>query len=206
MLPSRMRVGPRFVIPMNQSFPSQPYRRSVSISADGRSALPIAPARSVLFCLLFAVFGSILLACSNTNADEAPRNDDGSVVGAGEVGVNRLRLGDCFNQESDVVGSTSVEAVEAVPCEEAHDQEVFYLGALPDNEYAGDQVTADLVTEQCIAVFETYVGLSYTDSVLDIAYIYPSEDSWGDGDRGYVCSLFDVSQEALVGSMRGAAR
>lgn len=206
MLPSRMRVGPRFVIPMNQSFPSHPYRPRVGRCAVGRPVPSTGSARLILVGLFLGLLGSALLACSNTNADEAPRNADGSVVGAGEVGINRLRLGDCFNQESEVVGSTSVEAVEAVPCEEAHDQEVFYLGALPDSEYAGDQVTADLVTEQCIAVFETYVGLGYADSLLDIAYIYPSEDSWGDGDRGYVCSLFDVNQEALVGSMRGAAR
>ncbi len=159
-----------------------------------------------LLLALALVAAVVLSGCSSTNADEAPRDEEGSLTGVGEVGVNRLRLGDCFDQESDVVSSTSVQAVQAVPCEDDHDQEVFYLGALPENDYSGDQVTADLVAEQCIAVFETYVGISYADSSLDVAYIYPSEDSWNDGDRGYVCSLFDVNMEPLAGTMRGAAR
>lgn len=155
-------------------------------------------------CLAACAVGLLLLTgCSSTNADDAERNDDGSVVASGEVGVNKLQLGDCFDQAAE---SEAVEAVEAMPCEEPHDQEVFYLGALPDEEFPGDQVAADLVAEQCIAVFETYVGQPYTDSTLDIAYIYPSEDSWSDGDRGYVCSLFDVDQNQLTGSMRGAGR
>lgn len=155
--------------------------------------------------LLISVLLVFLVGCSSTDADEAERAEDGSVTASGEVGVNRLRLGDCFDQR---VGDdpASVEAVEALPCDEPHQQEVFYLGALPEDEFLGDQVVADLVAEQCIAVFETYVGSAYTESQLDISYIYPSEASWSDGDRGYVCSLFDIGQEPLVGSVRGSAR
>ncbi len=189
----------RLLILMIQLLLSQRLSNLFRRNDGGRHRLAVTLVLSLAAALM-------LIGCSSTNADEAPRDDEGSLVGVGEVGINRLRLGDCFDQGSDVVSSTSVEAVQAVPCDEAHDQEVFYLGALPEDDYPGDQVTADLVAEQCIAVFETYVGSSYAESELDIAYIYPSQDSWGDGDRGYVCSLFDVTLESLEGSMRGAAR
>lgn len=46
---------------------------------------------------------------------------------------------------------------------------------------------------------------AYEDSELYFSYLYPTEDSWGEGDRILTCVLF-LPDGDLVGSMRGAVR
>jgi hypothetical protein len=146
--------------------------------------------------------GCGLLGSSDPGEDGSTRSDSGVIVEGGEVGVNVLRLGDCFNDNaSDEV--TDVATVEAVPCAEPHDNEVYYLGALPEAEFPGDEVVDELVADQCLTVFDAFAGVPYNESQLEVAYIFPSEASWAEGDRGYICMVYDVSLDQLEGSMRG---
>ena len=141
----------------------------------------------------------------DSQGDETTRDDAGQVIEAGEVGVNALKLGDCFNDnpvdsDSEVV---DVLTVQAVPCSEPHDNEVYYLGALPDTPYPGAEVVDELVFDQCLTVFEAFAGVAYEDSQLDIGLIFPSEANWADEDRGYICLVYDVDLGKLEGSTRG---
>ena len=61
-------------------------------------------------------------------------------------------------------------------------------------------------TDLCIARFQDYVGLAYTDSPLEVFTITPTEASWDSGDREVICSLYNSDFTKLTGSMRGAAR
>lgn len=147
-------------------------------------------------------------ACSSTNDDQSTRRD-GVVVDGGRVGVNRLQTGDCFDDvdPSTLSGEYSeIEAVDAKPCSEAHTYEVYYLGALPDSDFPGEHAVNEQVDGHCLALFETYVGLDYQASMLDYSFIFPSSESWADGDRGYICTLYDLAGGKLEGSMRGTAR
>ena len=66
----------------------------------------------------------------------------------------------------------------------------------------------------CVSAFGTYVGIPYADSVLWATMITPSEGSWDDGDREYVCALYEPEDPEdpdsaivdLTASMEGAAR
>ncbi len=58
------------------------------------------------------------------------------------------------------------------------------------------------MVEQCLTVFESFAGISFEDSQLDIARIFPSEANWADEDRGYICMVYDLSTAKLEGSMR----
>jgi hypothetical protein len=62
-----------------------------------------------------------------------------------------------------------------------------------------------ITDELCLDTFESYVGVAYADSALYAMPITPSESSFGDGDREYVCVLYEPDVR-LTGSMEGANR
>lgn len=176
------------------------YPFPVAVAVPGRTFGPTA----VLTLLVFLLSG-----CTSTNDDQSTRDDGGIIVDGGDVGVNRLRVGDCFDDvdPGELDGEfTDVEAVEAKPCGEPHTYEVYYLGALPEGEFPGEQNVNDQVDGQCLELFESYVAIDYASSTLDYSYIFPSEQSWIDGDRGYVCTLYSAAGEQLERSMRDSAR
>lgn len=122
----------------------------------------------------------------------------------GTTSVFELKKGDCFNKPSDEV----VSDVASVPCAELHDYEIF---AAIDYEAASEEAfpgTVDIeafVNVECAALFEPFVGTSYTDSVLFIYYLAPTEESWDSGDREVLCALYHPDEQ-LTGSMEGSNR
>lgn len=138
----------------------------------------------------------------------ARRGDDGALAAAGTLSVTDLRVGDCFNTD----GETEIADVDGVPCTEPHNYEVFavhtYDGALPLTDASSEAVFRDL----CEGDFEAYVGAPYATSAIYGSMISPSEESYADGDREYVCILFEPDPDnfsddlVLTESLRGAAR
>ncbi len=178
-------------------------RFDLARSGERVGATPVGA--GTLAVTIVALVGCGLVGGDDPQSDETVRDEAGQVVEAGEVGVNALKLGDCFNDnatetESDVV---DVLTVQAVPCAEPHDNEVYYLGALPEAPFPGTEVVDQLVLDQCLTVFEAFADVSYEESRLDIGRIFPSEANWADDDRGYICLVYDARFEKLEGSMRG---
>lgn len=138
----------------------------------------------------------------------ARRGDDGAVNAGGTLAVTELRTGDCFTTD----GETEIADVEAVPCTEPHTYEVFavheYEGALPMR----DDAYMAVFDELCVADFERYVGAEWDTSEIYGDMITPSEESYADGDRGYLCFLYEpdpadfAKDLTLTTSLRGAAR
>ncbi|MBN2624041.1 MAG: septum formation family protein, partial [Acidimicrobiales bacterium] len=62
-----------------------------------------------------------------------------------------------------------------------------------------------IVTDQCLPVFETFVGVPYEDSVLQVTWLEPTPGSWDAGDRELLCMLVDPAGE-MTGSAQGTAR
>lgn len=158
-----------------------------------------------LLLMVLAVSGCGLLGGGDPQADDTTRDETGQIVEGGEVGVNALKLGDCFNDNPVETDAEVVDVltVQAVPCSEPHDNEVYYLGALPEAPYPGEDLVDELVLDQCLTVFEAFAGVSYEESRLDVGRIFPSEANWADEDRGYICLVYDVELQKLEGSMRG---
>lgn len=114
-----------------------------------------------------------------------------------------LEVGQCFN---DPDSFDEVANVDIVDCEEPHDNEVYHLFDLADGSYPGlDAVESDAV-DGCLAAFEPFVGRDYQTSELDIRYLYPTPDTWDDGDREIVCALFDLSGAQMTGTERNSGR
>jgi hypothetical protein len=112
-----------------------------------------------------------------------------------------LEVGQCFDDPDDF---SEVSDVAIVDCAEPHDNEVYHLFDVPDGDYPGLTVIETAATDGCLGAFDAYVGKAYIDSDLDIRYLYPSEDTWGEGDREVVCSLYNLFDEQMTGSMRNS--
>jgi hypothetical protein len=157
------------------------------------------PLRLAVAALLLAL---VAAGCSMEVSIGADAARDPSAVDASDVVV-----GDCFD---DPYGDTDewveVDEVRLVPCDQPHDLEAFHRFELPDGDFPGDDDMDRAVDEECIPAFEEFVGRSYEDSELDLAFLTPTADSWTDGDREVVCSLYAMDLSPLEGSMAGSGR
>ena len=137
----------------------------------------------------------------------ADRDDSGVIVKAGDLEVAELRAGDCFDLSSGDETATDIDKVEAIPCNQAHENEVFVITNYVASEaYPGEFAIWDFADQFCVTAFDTFVSMAYEDSALDFGYFYPSEEGWADGDEAVACVLYNVDGAPMVGSMRGAAR
>jgi hypothetical protein len=132
----------------------------------------------------------------------ARRDGSGQVTDGGTLSVTDLRVGDCF----DAGDETTISDVDAIPCNEAHPYQVFHVQDHPTASYPTDAEFSAIFESVCVGPFETFVGMSYVSSALYADMITPSEESFDDGDREYVCVLYDPANEALTSTMEGARR
>ncbi|MGH8993432.1 MAG: septum formation family protein [Acidimicrobiia bacterium] len=158
---------------------------------------------AVLLALVAAVAG----ACN-----DAERDADGQVQTSGDLSVYELRTGDCFNggqRVAEEVGKErTVDQVTAVPCGQAHDNEVFAVfdhPAAKDADFPGEEAVNQVAQDGCLERFEAYVGRPYAGSDLQVAVIAPAEKSWTEeDDRAIVCIVYGDGR--LTGSQKAVPR
>jgi hypothetical protein len=174
--------------------------------------------RKTLAALAFG--GTIFLTgCGGTAADEpaeapAPTGAAATDESAETVDTFDVKTGDCIlypkeQQQALEQATAATEApmdVETVPCDRPHDSEVYAIFDLPDGDFPGEEEVIAAADEGCFNEFEPFVGNSYDNSVLDIEYFFPSQESWSfDGDRQVTCMVYHLEGEPLVGSARESA-
>ena len=119
----------------------------------------------------------------------------------GDKSVFSLEVGDCFDDPPGQAAELS-EVVE-VPCSESHDNEVY---AVADHPAGGDALDV-YGFGYCLSEFENYVGIAYQESRLDFTYFFPVRDGWeDDGDREFVCYLYDMTSPPARGVNEGQPR
>lgn len=110
--------------------------------------------------------------------------------------VYDLEVGDCIVPPDTTSDEELVGSVESVDCSEPHDGEVtavFDLD-LDVDEYPGADRVSELALEGCPDKSSTV--------------LYPSEESWGEGDREAVCileSIFDLNEGDCINYPTGTA-
>ena len=143
---------------------------------------------------------------TTTEGDDPPDDPTSTTGGTSDttpLDVFSLEVGDCFLDPSADGG---VEEVPGVPCDEPHDNEVFYIHTIEASEFPSEEEMDTLVSEECEgSAFESYVGVDYGSSELYVHPLKPSEGSWAQGDRELVCVLYDPDAQ-LTGSAEGANR
>lgn len=106
-----------------------------------------------------------------------------------EFTIYDVQTGDCYNNPSE----DELYELELVDCTAPHEYETFAAieyDAGPDEPYPGEAVLDEFSEEYCLAEFASYVGTTYEKSALYYYYLPPSEQTWEDGDRLIVCTLF----------------
>jgi hypothetical protein len=119
--------------------------------------------------------------------------------------VAELAVGDCFDRPT---ATTEISDVQHQPCNSPHDAEVVATGNHPAPAGAPQLAESDLrsfMDQTCKPAFEAYTGLDYDNEPnLDYGLIYPTDQGWTDGDRGYTCYLFQVDETQLTRSLRAS--
>lgn len=140
-----------------------------------------------------------------TYFQQADRDASGAIVSEGNIDAFAIQVGDCFDDAEDAADVDQVFGVAGIPCEQAHDNEVYAIFDAVLADFPGNEQMGEVATEACIERFEAFVGRDYPSSQLDVLPMYPTLESWNQrDDREIVCALYDVSLEKLVGSMRGS--
>jgi hypothetical protein len=129
-------------------------------------------------------------------------SDTQEVTEGGTADVFTLKVGDCLQEAT----SEEVSQVEAVPCSDPHDDEIYYEFTMADGEFPGEEAIYTAADEQCLPQFDTFVGLAYDQSVLDWYPYVPTEGSWTEGgDRVVQCVIYEPNVRT-TGSLAGVAR
>ncbi|PFG39060.1 putative regulator of septum formation [Georgenia soli] len=167
-----------------------------------------------------ALAGTFALAgCSDSAGEEAAAPAPATSAAAEEtqaesetVDAFDVEVGDCIlypeeQAAEQATGTTEAPAeIETVSCDQPHDSQVYTVFDLPGGDFPGDDEIIAAADERCGADFEGFVGNSYDNSVLDIEYFFPSEESWNfDDDREVACMVYHMEGEQLTASAEGSA-
>ncbi len=154
--------------------------------------------------VLVALSVLALSACgSPANTDGAGRDPlSGAITEGGEVGTQRLQVGDCFIDSAE--GSTQL--VQGVPCAELHDSQVAALVELDDDgstDWPGVSQLLDRAQLLCFGAASDALDGNLTDLTVGLSAYVPDEDSWNEGDRRVICSLGRFDGSLMSGSLLG---
>ncbi len=119
---------------------------------------------------------------------QARRGDTGDIEGGGNLSAFDIEAGDCFGVSGD---SEQISDVDAVPCNEPHTYEAYHVAEHETAAYPTEAELDGIFDQLCIAGFEPYVGAPYDTSDIWANFMTPSEQSFSEGDREYVCYLFE---------------
>lgn len=130
-------------------------------------------------------------------------HDSGSAAtappaGDGTISVTRLQPGDCL---ADVTEATSVSRVPRIPCDQAHQGEVFAVFTVAADAFPGVDELDSRSEAGCQQRFSAYAG-GAANLKMDLYYLHPTQTSWAAGDRTVICIAADQSGSS-TGSIKG---
>lgn len=147
----------------------------------------------------------LLSGCSLLNqiTNTTQRNPSGTATAANDnADVFSIKVGDCLN---DASSSGTVTTAPIVPCSRPHDSEAYKSIKLANGSFPGETAVKSQADQGCAAAFPGFIGVSYDDSNLKISYYFPTSDSWKNGDREILCTVYDDGVKT-TGTLKDAAR
>ena len=125
------------------------------------------------------------------------------VTAACSGSVLELDVGTCFD---DPETFDEVDDVPVVDCSEPHDNEVISTQDLTGSDYPGTEQVENRASQICYDDFSDYVGNAYEDSIYDIGWLFPTEESWAVGDREVICFAYDLDLQKISGTVNGSGQ
>ncbi len=123
--------------------------------------------------------------------------------------VPTYTVGQCV----DGIGAgTTIDAttIRTTPCTNPHQGEVVGVHAMAaaadGTTFPGLSTVETTADDRCPQLFASYIGIAFDVSRLEMLYLYPSEDTWGQGDRQIACIATGSDGEQLTGTLAGSAQ
>ena len=178
------------------------------IKRTGQRGLGLAIFALVLgyFSLLASIITIVVLvsmlvvSTANSLAGYGGSSNSYSSQDSQTVSSTELKIGDCF---SDNALDGSTDPVPAISCDKKHDDETFVIVKAPNRtDYPGDFALSKTADALCPPLFEQFVGAPLNRTNLDYSEIYPTQDSWKNGDRAVLCYAFE-DDNPVTGGLGG---
>jgi hypothetical protein len=103
--------------------------------------------------------------------------------GQGTVTATDVKMGDCL---SEIPSDTKVLTVKTIDCAKPHAGEVFAVLQMPGGDFPG-QSTIDTYADKCSPALASYSPSSMTDDSVQLYVLYPTAETWDQGDRAVTC-------------------
>jgi Septum formation len=131
------------------------------------------------------------------NATTPTRNASGTLTKGGDLGVESLKVGDCFMNPTT---SAAFASVTAIPCNQAHTGQTYgivqYTGT--ETTLPSDDAIAAVANPLCDDKAKANVITNVPDGT-DSTVFTPDETGWDQGDRTIMCVV--VSDQNTEGSL-----
>jgi hypothetical protein len=168
--------------------------------------MSLAPTRARAIALLAVSAAALALSgCSLIGqlSNDTPRDASGTPTAENtDANVFSIEVGDCLN---DASSNGTVTTAPIVPCTEPHDSEAYKSIKMTDGDFPGADAVKTQADEGCAEAYAAFIGISYDDSNLSISYYYPTKESWANGDREIMCTVYDDGVKT-TGTLKDAKR
>ncbi len=105
------------------------------------------------------------------------------VVDKSTVSATEVKAGDCLEE---LPASGLVITVDTAPCGDPHTGEIFSVMKMPDGDFPGTFAIEEY-QNRCGPELADYAPGAAGDPEVGLFVLYPSEDSWAQGDRTVTC-------------------
>lgn len=166
----------------------------------------IARARARAMALLAITAAAVALSgCTMIGqlTNSTPRDASGAPTAANtNADVFSIKVGDCLD---DASSTGTVTTAPIVPCNQPHDSEAYTSVQMKDGAFPGADAVTTQANETCAAAYPAFIGIPYDDSDLSISYYFPTKESWANGDRQIMCTVYDNGVKT-TGTLKNAKR
>jgi hypothetical protein len=105
------------------------------------------------------------------------------IIGKGTVTATDVKVGDCLKE---IPGNTRVLTVDTIGCDQPHAGEVFAVLLMPEGDFPG-QSAIEAYQNKCEPELATYAPGAVTDNSVQLYVLYPTAETWSQGDRAVTC-------------------
>ncbi|MEW5809562.1 MAG: septum formation family protein [Actinomycetota bacterium] len=105
------------------------------------------------------------------------------IANSGNVTATDVEVGDCL---AEIPTGDKVMRVQTVDCAQSHAGEVFAVLNMPDGDFPG-QAAVESYSEKCGPELASYSPAAMTDDSVQLYVLYPTAETWANGDRAVTC-------------------
>ena len=135
------------------------------------------------FVVIVLIVLLVILLASGGVDDEG---EEASVPRSGAVAAKDLVVGTCISDANSTTGD--VTTFDAIACNKPHDGEVFTIIELEGEKYPGTKFVTGKGQRGCRARLRRQATRKqYRDRLLGYKFVYPTRQSWDQGDREVTC-------------------